>query len=271
MQYAVKMRIPYGDFLGEVVDLCHKAQMAYNENIKKLQAYGMLPLFDAGYIDIKRQYLTIGVNGLVEAAEFMGIIINDNPAYTRFVQEILGIVERYNKKYRSPEVMFNCEMIPAENVGVKHAKWDKEDGYEVTRDCYNSYFYAVEDNSLNVLDKFRLHGSKYIERLTGGSALHCNLEEHLSKEQYRQLLRVAAIEGCNYFTYNIPNTICNDCGYIDKRYLKECPKCKSLNVDYLTRIIGYMKRVSSFSMPRQEEAARRHYAVLEKNELEKCH
>lgn len=271
VQYAVKMRIPYGDFLGEVVDLCHKAQMAYNENIKKLQAYGMLPLFDAGYIDIKRQYLTIGVNGLVEAAEFMGIIINDNPAYTRFVQEILGIVERYNKKYRSPEVMFNCEMIPAENVGVKHAKWDKEDGYEVTRDCYNSYFYAVEDNSLNVLDKFRLHGSKYIERLTGGSALHCNLEEHLSKEQYRQLLRVAAIEGCNYFTYNIPNTICNDCGYIDKRYLKECPKCKSVNVDYLTRIIGYMKRVSSFSMPRQEEAARRHYAVLEKNELEKCH
>ncbi len=156
--------------------------------------------------------------------------------------------------------MFNCEMIPAENVGVKHAKWDREDGYFVPRDCYNSYFNAVEDESLNVIDKFRVHGKKYIEHLTGGSALHMNLEEHLSEVQYRQLLRVAAKEGCNYFTFNIPNTICNDCGHIDKRYLKECPKCKSKNIDYLTRIIGYMKRVSSFSDARQKEAVKRYYA-----------
>ena len=121
--------------------------------------------------------------------------------------------------------MFNCEMIPAENVGVKHAKWDREDGYVVPRDCYNSYFYVVEDESLNVIDKFRLHGRRYIDHLTGGSALHMNLEDHLSKEQYRHLLRVAAAEGCNYFTFNIPNTVCNECGHIDKRYLKECPEC----------------------------------------------
>ena len=156
--------------------------------------------------------------------------------------------------------MFNCEMIPAENVGVKHAKWDKEDGYFVPRDCYNSYFYIVEDKNTNVLDKFRLHGKNYIEHLTGGSALHCNLEEHLSKNQYRQLLRVAAKEGCNYFTFNIPNTVCNDCGHIDKRYLKECPHCHSKNIDYLTRIIGYLKRISNFSEPRQKEAATRYYA-----------
>ena len=134
--------------------------------------------------------------------------------------------------------MFNCEMIPAENVGVKHARWDREDGYYVPRDCYNSYFYVVEDPNTHILEKFRLHGKKFIEHLTGGSALHMNLDEHLSKKQYRQLLRVAAKEGCNYFTFNIPNTVCNDCGHIDKRYLK---------------------RVSNFSMDRQKEAARRYY------------
>ena len=155
--------------------------------------------------------------------------------------------------------MFNCEMIPAENVGIKHAKWDKEDGYFVPRDCYNSYFYVVEDDSLTIIDKFKLHGAPYIQHLTGGSALHLNLDEHLSKEQYRQLLRVAATEGCNYFTFNIPNTICNDCGHIDKRYLKECPVCHSKNVDYMTRIIGYLKRISNFSQGRQEEAHRRYY------------
>ena len=260
IQYAVNHKKDYKEFLAHVIDLCHKVQMAYNENLKDLQAHGMLPLFDAGYINISRQYLTIGINGLVEAAEFMGYKINPNDEYLHFVQGILGLVEEYNKKYRSKDVMFNCEMIPAENVGVKHAKWDREDGYFVPRDCYNSYFYVVEDDSLNVIDKFKLHGAPYIEHLTGGSALHLNLSEHLSKAQYRHLFCVAAKEGCNYFTYNIPNTICNDCGHIDKRYLHKCPKCQSENVDYMTRIIGYLKRVSNFSMPRQAEAHRRFYA-----------
>ncbi len=260
IQYAVKNGLDYADYLSEVIDLCHKVQLAYNENLKELQKQGMLPLFDAGYINMSRQYLTIGVNGLVEAAEFMGLKISDNPDYLHFVQKVLGLVEKFNKQYRTKEVMFNCEMIPAENVGVKHAKWDREDGYFVPRDCYNSYFYVVEDDSLNIVDKFKMHGAPYIEHLTGGSALHMNLEEHLSQAQYRQLLRVAAKEGCNYFTFNIPNTICNDCGHIDKRYLKKCPHCGSENVDYMTRIIGYLKRVSNFSQARQQEAKRRFYA-----------
>ncbi len=259
IQYEKRNGIPHLQFVEEVVDLMHKVQIAYNENLKYLQAKGMLPLFDSGYIALSRQYLTIGINGIVEAAEFLNIPINDNPEYRTFVQEVLGLIENYNKSYRKKDLLFNCEMIPAENVGVKHAKWDREDGYSVPRDCYNSYFFVVEDNSLNVLDKFKLHGKHYIEHLTGGSALHLNLEEHLSQKQYRQLLRTAAIEGCNYFTFNIPNTVCNDCGHIDKRYLKNCPHCQSTNIDYLTRVIGYMKRVSNFSEARQKEASKRHY------------
>ena len=260
IQYAVNHNMDYKEYLTDVIDLCHKVQLAYNENLKELQKNGMLPLFDAGYINIGRQYLTIGINGLVEAAEFMGLQINDNPEYLTFVQTVLGLVEKKNREYRTKDVLFNCEMIPAENVGVKHAKWDREDGYFVPRDCYNSYFYIVEDDSLNIIDKFKLHGAPYIQHLTGGSALHMNLDEHLSKAQYRQLLNVAAKEGCNYFTFNIPNTICNDCGHIDKRYLRECPHCHSKNIDYMTRIIGYLKRVSNFSEARQKEAARRYYA-----------
>ena len=263
IQHASRENIPYMTFLEDVIDLVHKVQLGYNENLKMLHAKGMLPLFDAGYINMSRQYLTIGVNGLVEAAEYLGIEISDNPQYAAFAGSVLGLIERYNKQYRTKDVMFNCEMIPAENVGVKHAKWDREDGYIVPRDCYNSYFYIVEDDSLNLIDKFRLHGRQYIEHLTGGSALHANLSEHLSQVQYRQLLRVAAIEGCNYFTFNIPNTLCRDCGHIDKRYLKACPECQSTNVDYLTRVIGYMKRVSNFSLGRQKEASKRYYEAAD--------
>lgn len=263
VQEASRQGLHYTQFLDEVVDLVHKVQMAYNENLMHFKERGLLPLFDAGYINIDRQYLTIGVNGLVEAAESLGLTISDNADYQEFVENILGLIERYNLKYCTKNLLFNCEMIPAENVGVKHARWDREAGYYVPRDCYNSYFYIVEDKQTSVIEKFRLHGRRYIEHLTGGSALHMNLDEHLSAPQYRQLLRVAATEGCNYFTFNIPNTVCNDCGHIDKRYLKACPHCESQRLDYLTRVIGYMKRVSNFSMDRQKEAARRHYAALE--------
>ena len=263
IQQATREGRSYVEYLDDIIDLMHKVQLAYNANLKDLMDKGMLPLFDAGYINIKRQYLTIGVNGMVEAAESLGITISDNKEYEEFVGNVLGLIEGYNRKYRSKDVMFNCEMIPAENVGVKHARWDREAGYYVPRDCYNSYFYVVEDPNTDIIEKFRLHGRRFIEHLTGGSALHMNLDEHLSQPQYRQLLRVAAKEGCNYFTFNIPNTLCNDCGHIDKHHLHKCPKCGSTNLDYLTRIIGYLKRVSNFSLDRQKEAGRRYYQKVE--------
>ena len=247
------------EYLRENVKKVHKFQTAYNELLKDYLKDGLLTVYTAGFIDMKKQYLTIGVNGVIEAAEFLGIPVNDNPTYREFMQSILKTISDENRKARTKELMFNTEFVPAENLGVKHANWVRKAGYAVPRDCYNSYFYAVEDTSLTVLDKFKLHGKEYVQYLDGGSALHMNLDEHLSKEQYRNLLRVAAVNGTNYFTFNIPNTICNDCGHIDKRYLKECPKCGSKNVDYATRVIGYLKRISNFSQARQEEASRRFY------------
>ena len=143
---------------------------------------------------------------------------------------------------------------------VKNAAWDRKGGYVVPRDCYNSYFYKVEDETCSVVDKFILHGDKLTRYLDGGSALHCNLSEHLDVEQYRKLLRLAIKTGCSYFTFNIPNTICNDCGHISKHYLQTCEKCGSENVDFATRVIGYLKRVSKFSAERIKEAKKRYYA-----------
>jgi anaerobic ribonucleoside-triphosphate reductase len=248
------------EYLRENVQKVHKYQTAYNELLKDYLNDGLLTVYSAGFIHMKKQYLTVGVNGVIEAAEFLGIPVNDNPTYREFMQSILKTISDENRKAKTKELMFNTEFVPAENLGVKHANWDRKAGYFVPRDCYNSYFYAVEDTSLTILDKFKLHGRAYVASLDGGSALHMNLDEHLSKEQYRNLLKVAAVNGTNYFTFNIPNTICNDCGHIDKRYLKECPKCGSKNIDYATRVIGYLKRVSNFSQARQEEASRRFYA-----------
>ena len=152
----------------------------------------------------------------------------------------------------------------AENLGVKFSKWDKQDGYVVGRDCYNSYFFLSEDTKVSPMDKLRLHGSSYTKYLDGGSACHIGLSEHLSKEQYKFLLRYAIKSGTPYLTFNVPNTVCRDCGHISKHYLSKCPKCGSENLDYATRVIGYLTLISKWSMDRQKEGAKRYYASADK-------
>lgn len=245
----------------EETERVHKYQKAFNEIIKDFLAAHMLDVYQAGFIDMKRQYLTIGVNGLTDAAEFLGLTISPNPEYNEFVDVILETINRSNKKDKTPDTMFNTEFVPGENLSGKNYKWDQKDGFYVSpkHNMYSSYFYNPEDDSLSMIDKFKLHGNEYVKHLDGGSALHMNAAEHLSKDQYRQLLKTAAHYGTNYFTFNCRNTVCNDCGYISKDTLEVCPKCGSHNLDYLTRVIGYLKRVSSFSEMRQVEAAHRFY------------
>ena len=239
----------------------HKYQTAFNEIIKDFLKARMLDVYQAGFIDMRRQYLTVGVNGLTDAAEFLGLTISPNPEYNEFVDTILETINRSNRKDKTADAMFNTEFVPGENLSGKNYKWDQKDGYYVSpkHNMYSSYFYNPEDDTLSMIDKFKLHGNDYVKHLDGGSALHMNVAEHLSKDQYRQLLRTAAHYGTNYFTFNCRNTVCNDCGYISKDTLEVCPKCGSHNLDYLTRVIGYLKRVSSFSEMRQEEAGRRFY------------
>ena len=248
----------------DLTERVHKYQTAFNETIKDFLNANMLDVYRAGFIDMKKQYLTVGVNGITDAAEFLGIKVSVNDEYKEFVNNILETINISNKKDKTRECMFNTEFVPAENLAAKNYSWDKKDGYWVSpnRNLYSSYFYNPEDESISVLDKIKLHGKDYVKYLDGGSAAHLNLSEHLSKEQYRQIMKVAAKYGCNYFTWNIANTVCNDCGYISKHTLDVCPHCGSHNLDYLTRVIGYLKRISSFSEPRQIEANRRFYHKL---------
>lgn len=241
------------------VDDIHKYLNAFNEILKDEQSSGLLPIYDAGYISLPKQYLTIGINGLVEGAEFLGIEVTPNAEYFNYCKSILAPIQEENKKARTDEIMFNTEYVPAENLGVKNAEWDRKAGYYVPRDCYNSYFFKVEDQELSVLDKMILHGQQVVQYLDGGSACHLNLEEHLDKTQYRTLLDIAAKIGCSYLTFNIPNTVCNKCGHISKHKEAVCEKCGSTNLDYITRVIGYAKRVSKYSEARQKEARRRVY------------
>lgn len=243
-------------------------QIAYRKLMEDYLKANLLPVYNAGFISLDKQYLTIGINGLVEAAEYLGYEIDNNKNYKKFIVEQLNTIFKLNQeKSKLTGYKFNTEFVPAENLGVKNASWDRKDGYYVPRECYNSYFYRVEDQYINPLEKFDLHGKEILDYLDGGSALHLNLEEYLSSQQYVLLIDLAALKGCNYFCTNVKVTICNDCQHIDKKTSLICNKCGSENIDHATRIIGYLKRITSFSKERQIEAQKRAYHINKKESL----
>lgn len=242
------------------IEKIQKYQVAYRKLMEEYKAQGALSVYDAGFISLDKQFLTIGINGMAEAAEYSNITVGNNQAYKDFVSERLQVIYQANQDAKKAYgYMFNTEFVPAENLGVKNAKWDSKDGYQVNRECYNSYFYLVEDDETNHLDKFVLHGKEITQYLDGGSALHLNLDEALSADAYVKLFNVAAATGCNYFCINVKITICNECEKIDKRTLHHCSECGSENIDHGTRVIGYLKRVTAFSQGRQKEHGLRHY------------
>lgn len=252
-------------YLIDILKRVYKYHIVYKTMLYDLEDKGMFAASNGGYIRISKLYSTIGINGLNEAAEFLGLEVSNNLHYIKFLQLILGTIKEQNKvhaiKDKKRPFLFNSEVVPAEGLGGKNYRWDKEDGYVVPegRTLYNSYFYNAHDNT-SVLDKFILHGKQTYQFTDGGSALHCNLQDHLSKEQYLKLIDFAIKEGTNYFTFNIPNTKCNKCGHIVKQPFTVCPKCNSEDVTQYTRIIGYMRPISAFAEDRKAEAEMRVYS-----------
>ena len=253
------------DYLVDILQRVYKYHIAFKTMLYELEDKGMFAASTGGYIHISKLYSTIGINGLNEAARFLGLKADNNPEYIEFLQLILGTIKEENKKHsihdKKRPFLFNSEVVPAEGLGGKNYNWDKEDGYWVPEDenLYNSYFYDAHDDT-SVLDKFILHGRQTYQYTDGGSAAHINLEDHLSKEQYLKLIDFAIANGTNYFTFNIPNSKCDDCGYITKHPITECPKCHSKNITQYTRVIGYLRPVKSFGKDRQIEASKRHYS-----------
>ena len=253
-------------YLGMILERVYKYQTAYNELLWDMYNANLLPVYKAGFIDLNRQYLTIGLIGTSAAAEYLGIEISDNYAYQSFCQTIFGFIKEQNSLHKTKKTTWNTEQVPSESAAIKLYDADKADGYWVPKDInlYTSYIFKPYDESLPFMDRIILHGKNYIgDYLDGGSSAHLNLSEHLYKEQYRKIIQFAAEKGCQYLTFNVPNSECEDCGFITKVPISKCPKCGSTKIALYDRIIGYLTKIENWSKGRQIEQKHRVYSKIE--------
>lgn len=247
-------------YIENILERVYLYQYAYNDLMHWCKDHHLYAAYDAGFINLDKQYLTIGINGLNQAAEYLGMECNNNIYYKTFCKLIFSTIKEQNKKHKTKIAQFNTEQVPAESASVKLYNRDKADGYWVPTDTnlYASYIFKPNDTHISILDKIILHSSEFAaDELDGGSACHLNLSEHLSQKQYEYLLKFMAKVGCKYATFNIPNCECDECHFIAKQPFSKCPKCGSTHVSLWDRIIGYLTKISNWSAARQLEGSTR--------------
>lgn len=257
----------FDNYFKNILERVYKYLKSYNCLLKLAENSNQLyPAYNAGFISLDKQYLTIGINGLNQAAEFLGIKCNKNEVYQQFCTKIFSLLKENNTKHKDKGIQFNTEIVPAESAAIKLYNRDERDGYWVPTDTnlYASYIFKPNDERISVLDKIILHSSAFAaDKLDGGSACHINLSGHASEKQYDYLLTFAAATGCKYLTFNIPNCECEDCGFIAKQPFTECPKCSGKNVVLWDRIIGYLTKIRNWSSGRRKEQKLRVYTEYE--------
>lgn len=258
----------FQQYLVSILDRVYKYHIAYKTMLYDMEDKGMFAASNGNYIYMKKLYSTIGLIGYMEAAEFLGLEISNNEYYKNFLKLIFNTVSEQNKLHsihnKKKPFLMNSEAIPGENLGVKLLEWDKADGYWTPDGVkrYNCYFFNPWNDKVSIIDKLKLHGGDISKALSGGQAAHLNLDAHLSKTQYKELMHIAMENGTNYFTFNIPMSKCKGCGHVVNAPIQVCPKCNSNKIKYYTRIIGYLVAVDNWSEAMQKEFGDRYFSDL---------
>lgn len=255
----------YKAYFVKILGRVYKYLTAYNEYLWDMYDADLLPVYKAGFIDLNKQYLTVGINGLNQAAEYLGLECTRNEDYKAYCDFLFSIFEEENDKHRTKKTNFNLEFVPAESLGVKNYNWDKEDGYWVPDDTnlYASYVFKPNKND-SILDRLYMMSKNFaMDKMSGGAAAHINLDSHLDKEQYWKLLNYCGKIGCSYWTVNVPNSECQSCGFITKHPISKCPKCGSEHIDYYDRVIGYLTKINDWSEGRRIEQKTRVYSKVD--------
>lgn len=226
----------------------------------------MIPVYNLGYVILKTQYSTTGINGLYEALEILGYNMASDEGI-EFAGNLLDFINECNDTIGDElKAPVNLEQIPAENVSVKLAFKDRLLGYNDKYDIYSNQFIPLTYTGIgsDILSKIRIQGA-LDKRLSGGGILHLNINENnVSNDTFKELIKATFKAGTIYFAFNKLLCVCADCGKVftsnknDMDAKNElCPVCGSSQIEHAIRIVGFIRKFSSFSEGRRKEVRER--------------
>lgn len=110
-------------YLINILERVYKYHIAYKTMLYEMEDKGMLTSSKAGYIYMKKLYSTIGINGINEAAEFLGLTCSYNEDYMKFCNLITSTIKEQNKLHnirdKKRPFLFNTEFVPRFSGHIK--------------------------------------------------------------------------------------------------------------------------------------------------------
>ena len=248
------------------LDLCIKALDVVRDIISRNIEKGLLPNYTYGLIDLKKQYNTIGINGMYEALDYFGYIETDdfgNKSYSedaiRFSSKILDTINKVKDFYKF-DYSINVEAVPAERCASILYRKDQLLFGVNGKTLYANQWIPL-DEKCRFDEKIKL-GSILDKKCGGGQIGHFNIDsDFTSKEQAWQLLNKIANSGVIYFAFNKKINICEHGHAFVGTDI--CPKCGGVATDVSTRIVGFLTPRSAYSTERKKEFDKRYWFKLE--------
>jgi len=233
------------------VKMCAEINAIKRHVIKKRIKNNNLPLYTLGFMDLKKQYSTCGLNGINEAVEIMGMDILSKEGQD-FVEKILKVVNAVNKEQEKRfGYPHNCEQTPSENSAIKLAQADRILGYNDKYEFYSNQFIPLTVQT-DLLNRILLQG-RFDHLMTGGAIMHINVAEQIKDPQdIVDLISSSAKQGVIYQAINYVINVCENGHVSVGRDSETCSICGKKITDKLTRVVGFLTNVRNWHIKRRE-------------------
>jgi anaerobic ribonucleoside-triphosphate reductase len=241
-------------------------------------------------VDFESLVYTIGIVGINEMVQYhTGYQIHESPdAYKLAIRAMFEMKMHAQKLSRETGMEIALARTPAETTAQRFAVSDllhKEYATKAERTIKGNLQAAKRDlNQTHDLPIYYTNGTHlspgadvslperiryehtFFPIVDGGNIMHIWLGEGKPDPDGLQELAmyIAKNTQTGYFAFTRDMTVCIDEGYVADGLQDRCPKCKSENVQHLSRITGYLQSVEGWNKgKRQELLDRKRYSMRE--------
>lgn len=248
--------------LNEIMDSVHKILFAHRKLVEERINLGVLPLYTKGWMQLDRQYSTVGLIGGYEYVKNKGLSILSEEG-TQALMNVMKNVESKILGYQKEEkgCIYNIESIPGESQAVKLCDIDKILGYcDSKTKLYSNQYVSLMDEC-SIYDRMKTQGI-FDSITSGGAIMHCTYKDStpLTKEQYKSIIKMAKDLHNEYFAINYAYVRCAN-GHKSIGEKDVCEICGAPIVARFQRVVGFITCVESWNNVRREYEYNRRTSV----------
>ena len=260
--YLVKKGLDLYEELDKLLDSARRILLVKREIVSKSFKDGYMPLARFYNINFDHYFNTIGMVGLNE----MWMNINGFGTYGNLKEtsDFLDYINQKLKKFQEKDkTLYNLELTPGEGSCTRLASLDKKAYPDIITqgDEENPYYTTLLTSPHEeIFWEFRMRAeAELLPKFSGGTVYRTYLAREDEPEHLKYILKKIVNTTIPYFDFTPTVSFCPKCGNREVGAYTSCRKCNS-PTDIYSRVIGYVRPLSKWSVGKQAEFWDRKYA-----------